>query len=61
MSYLLHLLHTELEAAMAICGIEKIEDICRSHVTRHPISSNHHEEALFHGGTRTESSLQSSL
>ena len=57
LSYLLHLLHTELEAAMAICGIEKIEDICRSYVTRHPISANFQEEALFQGGTRVESRL----
>ena len=57
LSYLLHLLHTELEAAMAICGIEKIEDICRSYVTRHPISTNGQEEALFQGGTRVESRL----
>lgn len=55
LSYLLHLLHTELEAAMAICGIEKIEDICRTHVTRH--LSNHRVEALFEGGTRVESRL----
>mmetsp|Transcript_7792 Transcript_7792/g.16166 ORF Transcript_7792/g.16166 Transcript_7792/m.16166 type:complete len:103 (+) Transcript_7792:418-726(+) len=58
-SYMLHLLHTELEAAMAICGIEKIEDISPSHVTQHPVSSNHH--ALFRGGTRSDSMLRSSL
>ena len=36
-SYMLHLLQTELEAAMAICGIERIEDIKPTHVTRHPL------------------------
>ena len=39
-SYMLHLLQTELEAAMAICGIERIEDIKPSHVTRHPLYDN---------------------
>eukprot|EP00534_Pseudo-nitzschia_fraudulenta_P016873 CAMPEP_0201252806 /NCGR_PEP_ID=MMETSP0852-20130820/67114_1 /ASSEMBLY_ACC=CAM_ASM_000632 /TAXON_ID=183588 /ORGANISM="Pseudo-nitzschia fraudulenta, Strain WWA7" /LENGTH=466 /DNA_ID=CAMNT_0047552549 /DNA_START=533 /DNA_END=1933 /DNA_ORIENTATION=- len=38
-SFLLHLLQTELEAAMAICGIERIEDVCRNHVTRHPAAT----------------------
>lgn len=60
-SYLLHLLHTELEAAMAICGIEKIEDISHRHVTRHPVSSSHSGEALFRGGTHSETPLRSSL
>ena len=32
--YMLHLLRTELEAAMAICGIESISDITPQHVTR---------------------------
>ena len=36
-SYMLRLLQTELEAAMAICGIERIEDIKPTHVTRHPL------------------------
>ena len=36
LSYLLQLLHTELEAAMAICGIERISDITPDLVTRHP-------------------------
>jgi (S)-2-hydroxy-acid oxidase len=35
-SFLLQLLHTELEAAMAICGVEKISDITPRLVTRHP-------------------------
>eukprot|EP00537_Pseudo-nitzschia_pungens_P014362 CAMPEP_0172386416 /NCGR_PEP_ID=MMETSP1061-20121228/3978_1 /TAXON_ID=37318 /ORGANISM="Pseudo-nitzschia pungens, Strain cf. pungens" /LENGTH=559 /DNA_ID=CAMNT_0013115797 /DNA_START=216 /DNA_END=1896 /DNA_ORIENTATION=- len=30
--HLLHLLQTELEAAMAICGIERISDVVRGHV-----------------------------
>ncbi len=33
-AYMLHLLHTELEAAMCICGIEKISDITPHHVAR---------------------------
>ncbi|KAL3902320.1 MAG: hypothetical protein SGARI_005896 [Bacillariaceae sp.] len=44
-SYMLQLLQTELEAAMAICGIERIEDITPNLVTRHP--------GLFGGSTRT--------
>lgn len=35
-NYMLELLRTELEAAMAICGIEKIEDISPDLVSRHP-------------------------
>ena len=35
-SMLLQLLRTELEAAMAICGIEKIPDVSHTLVTRHP-------------------------
>ena len=38
-SYMLHLLQTELESAMAICGIERIADIKPAHVTRHPSHS----------------------
>jgi len=61
-SYLLHLLQTELEAAMAICGIERIEDITRSHVTRHPVfSSNDQKQAMFLGGTKIDPLLRSSL
>lgn len=61
-SHLLHLLQTELEAAMAICGIERIEDISHRHVTRHPASSNHFGEALFLGGeSRIDPLLRSSL
>jgi len=33
--HLLQLLRTELEAAMAICGIERIPDICSSNVVQH--------------------------
>jgi isopentenyl diphosphate isomerase/L-lactate dehydrogenase-like FMN-dependent dehydrogenase len=36
-SYMLELLQTELEAAMAICGIESVSDITPNHVARHPI------------------------
>jgi hypothetical protein len=36
LSYLLQLLRTELEAAMAICGVERISDITSNLVTRHP-------------------------
>lgn len=60
-SYLLNLLQTELEVAMAICGIERIEDISPSYVTRHPSSSSHHPEAQFVEGTKIERSLLSSL
>lgn len=42
---------------MAICGIERIEDVYRSYVTRHPISEYYQEEALFQGGTNAESRL----
>jgi isopentenyl diphosphate isomerase/L-lactate dehydrogenase-like FMN-dependent dehydrogenase len=35
-SYMLQLLQTELEAAMAICGIESIKDITPNLVSRHP-------------------------
>ena len=59
-SHLLHLLQTELESAMAICGIEKIEDANRSHVTRHPASTNH-RAALFSGGTKMDHRFQSFL
>lgn len=38
-SYLLQLLQTELEAAMAICGVEKVQDISSSLVTRHPAAT----------------------
>lgn len=40
-SHLLSLLQTEFEAAMAICGIERVEDIRSSHVTRHPYPTLH--------------------
>jgi len=61
-SYMLQLLQTELEAAMAICGIEKIEDITRSHVTRHLVSSMPYGgEASLPGGTRVNPLLLSSL
>lgn len=33
-AYMLHLLRTELEAAMCICGIDKISDITPHHVDR---------------------------
>jgi (S)-2-hydroxy-acid oxidase len=33
---MLEILKTEIESAMAICGIEHISDITRDHVTRHP-------------------------
>lgn len=36
---LLHLLKTELEAAMALCGVEKVEDISGKLITRHPSGS----------------------
>ena len=35
-SCMLELLRTELEAAMAICGVERISEIPRDLVTRHP-------------------------
>lgn len=50
-SYMLQLLQTEIEAAMAICGIERIEDITPNLVTRHPTH--------YHSDTRTY--LKSSL
>lgn len=37
-SYMLHLLRTELEAAMAICGIQSIKDISPKLITRLPNS-----------------------
>jgi len=40
-SYMLQMLQTELEAAMAICGIERIKDIKPTHVTRHPLHGFH--------------------
>jgi len=40
-SCLIHMLQTELETAMAICGIERIEDIKPTHVTRHPLHGFH--------------------
>ncbi|OEU19620.1 hypothetical protein FRACYDRAFT_181873 [Fragilariopsis cylindrus CCMP1102] len=51
-SYMLRLLQTELEAAMAICGIERIEDIKPTHVTRHP---------LYDGMSFRESSIETVL
>lgn len=36
-SYMLELLRTEIEAAMAICGIEKVSDITPDLVTSHQI------------------------
>eukprot|EP00980_Cylindrotheca_fusiformis_P008146 scaffold1727_cov133-Cylindrotheca_fusiformis.AAC.49 len=39
-SYMLKLLQTELEAAMAICGIEAVSDITPDLVTSHPISQS---------------------
>jgi isopentenyl diphosphate isomerase/L-lactate dehydrogenase-like FMN-dependent dehydrogenase len=39
-SYMLKLLQTELESAMAICGIEKISDITPNLVARHPVFSS---------------------
>ncbi len=38
-SFLLELLQTELEAAMAICGIEQISDISTNLVVRHPLGA----------------------
>lgn len=35
-SYMLQMFQTELEAAMAICGVENISDVTASLVTRHP-------------------------
>ena len=35
-SHVLSILKTELEAAMAICGVETVQDITRQLVTRHP-------------------------
>jgi (S)-2-hydroxy-acid oxidase len=39
--YMLQLLQTELEAAMAICGIERLSDITTGLVTRHPTIITH--------------------
>jgi (S)-2-hydroxy-acid oxidase len=36
---LLHLLKSELEAAMALCGVEKVEDITEKLISRHPSGS----------------------
>ena len=36
--HMLHLLKTEIEAAMALCGCECVADITRNLVTRHPSS-----------------------
>jgi hypothetical protein len=46
---------------MAICGIARIEDIARSHVTRHPFAEDGHAASLFCGGTRTDPPWRSSL
>jgi (S)-2-hydroxy-acid oxidase len=56
-SYMLHLLQTELEAAMAICGIERIEDIKPSHVTRHPL----HDKGMSFRESLIETVVRSSL
>jgi (S)-2-hydroxy-acid oxidase len=37
LSYMLQLLQTELEAAMAICGVERVADITPTLSTRHPV------------------------
>jgi (S)-2-hydroxy-acid oxidase len=39
--YMLQLLQTELEAAMAICGIERLSDITTALVTQHPAIIKH--------------------
>jgi isopentenyl diphosphate isomerase/L-lactate dehydrogenase-like FMN-dependent dehydrogenase len=46
-SYMLELLQTELEAAMAICGMERIADITPNMVTRHP-SGSHPTMTILH-------------
>jgi (S)-2-hydroxy-acid oxidase len=46
-SYLLQLLQTELEAAMAICGIEQISEITPNLVSRHPAHSGVAPAAYF--------------
>jgi isopentenyl diphosphate isomerase/L-lactate dehydrogenase-like FMN-dependent dehydrogenase len=40
LTYMLQLLQTELESAMAICGVEKIDNICPTLVTSHPTASS---------------------
>ncbi|KAG7368002.1 glycolate oxidase [Nitzschia inconspicua] len=52
-SFMLELLRTEIEAAMAICGMERITDITPNLVTRHP--------SLFSQPTPTLSNLRSCL
>ena len=36
---LLNMLRTELEAAMALCGVERVEEISSQLITRHPSGS----------------------